>query len=104
VTFIHEGGHNRRVVDRQFGCSLSVATNAGGETYHSGWIDIAGSCLECGVCWVDGLWTLLLTLIKSVAARIVLLGSGVLFALTMIYGLFKPLFSGFARWEYRLRW
>src|SRR5258705_8794734 len=39
--------------------------------------------------------SLLLILIrKAIAARIVLLGSAVLvFALTMIYGLFKPLFS-----------
>ena len=40
---------------------------------------------------------LLILIRKSVAARFVLLGSGILvFGLTMIYGLFKPLFSGVA--------
>ena len=97
VTFIHEGGHaiaallTGNTVD-----SLSVSMNASGETYTTkGGLISQFFISSAGYIGSMAFGALLLVLIrKAVAARIVLLGSGLLiFALTMIFGLFKPLFS-----------
>jgi hypothetical protein len=100
VTFIHEGGHAiAALLTGNSVSSLSVATNSSGETYSTqGGIISQILISSAGYVGSMAFGALLLTLIrKSVAARIVLLGSGILvFALTMIYGLFKPLFSGVA--------
>ncbi len=97
VTFIHEGGHalaallTGNTVDY-----LNVAPNASGETYstHGGLLSQI-FISSAGYLGAMAYGALLLALIrKAVAARIVLLASGVfIFALTMIYGLFKPLYS-----------
>lgn len=102
VTFIHEGGHAiAALLTGNTVASLSVATNASGETYttHGGLISqflISSS----GYIGSMAFGALLLVLIrKAIAARIVLLGSAVfIFGLTMIFGLFKPLFS-FTSWS-----
>src|SRR4030095_16794722 len=100
VTFIHEGGHAiAALLTGNSVSSLSVATNASGEAYSTqGGLISQVLVSSAGYVGSMAFGALLLILIrKSVAARIVLLGSGLLvFALTMIYGLFKPLFSGFA--------
>ena len=94
VTFIHEGGHAlAALLTGNSVASLSVATNASGETYttHGGVIsDLFIS--SAGYLGSMAFGALLLVLIrKAVAARIVLLCCGVfIFALTMIYGLIKP--------------
>lgn len=97
VTFIHEGGHamaallTGNTVDY-----LNVAPNASGETYstHGGLLSQI-FISSAGYLSAMGFGALLLVLIrKTVAARIVLLASAILiFGLTMIYGLFKPLYS-----------
>lgn len=97
VTFIHEGGHaiaallTGNTVDY-----LNVAPNASGETYstHGGLLSQI-FISSAGYLGAMGFGALLLVLIrKAIAARIVLLSSAVLiFGLTMIYGLFKPLYS-----------
>jgi hypothetical protein len=100
VTFIHEGGHAlAALVTGNSVESLSIATNASGETYttqggrfsqmlvsSAGYI---GSMIY-GV-------VLLVTIRKAVAARVVLIASAALiFLLTIIYGVFKPVVSGAA--------
>lgn len=98
VTFIHEGGHAlAALVTGNSVQSLSVATNASGEVYSTtgGLLSqvLVSSAGYVGTMAFGGL--LLVLIRKSVAARLVLLGSGIfVFALTLIYGLFKPLFSG----------
>lgn len=97
VTFIHEGGHafaallTGNTVDY-----LNVAPNASGETYstHGGLLSQI-FISSAGYLGAMGFGALLLILIrKAIAARIVLLASGLLiFGLTLIYGLFKPLYS-----------
>ena len=97
VTFIHEGGHalaallTGNTVDY-----LNVSPNASGEVYstHGGLLSQI-FISSAGYLGAMGFGALLLVLIrKAVAARIVLLSSAVLiFGLTMIYGLFKPLYS-----------
>jgi hypothetical protein len=98
VTFIHEGGHAlAALLTGNSVASLSIATNASGETYTS-----QGSALSqmfvasAGYLGSMAFGALLLVLIrKAVAARIVLLGSAALvFALTVIYGLIKPAMTG----------
>jgi hypothetical protein len=97
VTFIHEGGHAlAALLTGNSVASLSVAMNGEGETYttHGGLISnvlIASS----GYLGSMIFGALLLVLIrKAVAARIVLLSCAVLvFGLTMIFGLFKPMFA-----------
>ena len=100
VTFIHEGGHAiAALLTGNSVNSLSVATNSSGETYTTqGGLFSQLLISSAGYISSMAFGALLLILIrKSVAARLVLVGSAVLiFALTMIYGLFKPLFSGFA--------
>ena len=98
VTFIHEGGHAlAALLTGNSVASLSVAMNASGETYTTqgglfSQIFIASS----GYLGAMAFGALLLALIRrAFAARIVLLSSAALvFGLTMIFGLIKPLYSG----------
>lgn len=100
VTFIHEGGHAiAALLTGNSVESLSVATNASGETYTS----TGGTISQIFVASAGYLSSMaygavLLVLIRrSLAARAVLIGSAVVvLALTLIYGLFKPLTSGLA--------
>jgi hypothetical protein len=96
VTFIHEGGHAlAALLTGNSVASLSVATNASGETYTTQGGLISDLFISsAGYLGSMAFGALLLILIrKAVAARIVLLGSGLfIFALTMIYGLIKPVF------------
>src|SRR6476620_3400344 len=100
VTFIHEGGHAiAALLTGNSVSSLSVATNTSGETYTTqGGLISQVLISSAGYVGSMAFGALLLILIrKSVQARIVLLGSGVLvLALTIIYGLFKPLYSSVA--------
>jgi len=102
VTFIHEGGHAiAALLTGNTVESLSVAMNASGETYTTqGGLFSQFLISSAGYIGSMAFGALLLVLIrKAVAARLVLLGSAVLiFALTMIYGLFKPVLSG-ANWS-----
>ena len=97
VTFIHEGGHAlAALVTGNSVASLSVATNASGETYTTqGGLISQVFISSAGYLGAMAFGGLLLVLIrKAVAARIVLLSCVIfVFALTMIYGLFKPIFS-----------
>jgi hypothetical protein len=96
VTFIHEGGHAlAALLTGNSVESLSVAMNASGETYTSKGGMISQLLVSsAGYLGSMAFGALLLVLIrKAIAARIVLLGSAVfIFALTLIYGFFKPLF------------
>jgi hypothetical protein len=96
VTFIHEGGHAlAALLTGNSVASLSVATNASGETYTSqGGLISQVFISSAGYLGSMVFGALLLILIrKAVSARYVLLGCGILiFGLTMIYGLFKPIF------------
>ena len=96
VTFIHEGGHAiAALLTGNSVQSLSVAMNASGETYTTqGGLFSQVFISSAGYLGTMLFGALLLILIrKSVAARLVLLGSAIfVFTLTMIYGLFKPLF------------
>lgn len=102
VTFIHEGGHAiAALLTGNSVVSLSVATNASGETYTTeGGLFSQVLISSAGYVGSMAFGALLLILIrKAIAARIVLLGSGILiFALTLIYGLIKPAFS-LASWS-----
>jgi peptidase M50B-like protein len=97
VTFIHEGGHAlAALLTGNSVASLSVAMNGSGETYttQGGLISqvIVSSAGYLGSMAFGGL--LLVLIRKAIAARLMLLGSAIfVFTLTMIYGLFKPLFS-----------
>jgi hypothetical protein len=97
VTFIHEGGHAiAALLTGNSVASLSVATNASGETYttQGGLISqmFISSAGYLGAMAFGGL--LLILIRKAFAARLVLLGSAILvFTLTMIFGLLKPLFT-----------
>jgi hypothetical protein len=96
VTFIHEGGHAlAALLTGNSVASLSVATNASGETYTSqGGLISQMLISSAGYLGSMAFGALLLVLIrKAVAARIVLLCCGIfIFGLTMIFGLVKPLF------------
>lgn len=102
VTFIHEGGHAiAALLTGNSVESLSVATNASGETYTTqGGLISQLFISSAGYLGSMAFGALLLVLIrKSIAARVVLYGSAVLvFGLTLIYGLFKPLVS-FGTWS-----
>jgi len=97
VTFIHEGGHAiaALLTGNSVG-SLSVAMNASGETYttHGGLIS---QTLVSSAGYIGSMayGALLLVLIrKAVAARLVLVGSAaIIFLLTLIYGILKPIVS-----------
>ncbi len=97
VTFIHEGGHAlAALLTGNSVASLSVATNASGETYTTqGGLISQFLISSAGYLGAMAFGALLLVLIrKAIAARIVLLSCGILiFALTMIFGLIKPIFS-----------
>lgn len=97
VTFIHEGGHAlAALLTGNSVESLSIALNASGETYTTQG-GLFSQVLISSAGYVGSMLfgALLLGLIrKAVAARLVLLGSaGLIFALTLIYGLFKPIYS-----------
>jgi hypothetical protein len=98
VTFIHEGGHAiAALLTGNSVESLSIATNASGETYTSqGGAFSQMFVASAGYLGSMAFGAFLLVLIrKAVAARVVLLGSATLvFALTLIYGLIKPAMSG----------
>lgn len=98
VTFIHEGGHALAALfTGNSVASLSVALDGSGETYTS-----QGNILSqifvssAGYLGATAYGALLLVMIRrSVASRIVLIGSAVfILGLTLIFGLFKPIFSG----------
>src|SRR5712691_9626763 len=97
VTFIHEGGHAiAALLTGNSVQSLSIATNASGETYTSEGGAISQMFVaSAGYIGSMAYGALLLVLIrKAVAARVVLIGSAALvLALTLIYGLFKPVVS-----------
>src|SRR5829696_1782230 len=90
VTFIHEGGHAlAALLTGNSVASLSVATNASGETYTTqGGLISQVFISSAGYLGSMAFGALLLILIrKAVAARIVLLACGIyVFALTMIFG------------------
>lgn len=96
VTFIHEGGHAlAALLTGNSVASLSVATNASGETYTTeGGLFSQVFISSAGYLGSMAFGALLLILIrKAVAARIVLLSCAIyIFALTMIFGLIKPIF------------
>ncbi|HEV7799322.1 MAG TPA: M50 family metallopeptidase [Pyrinomonadaceae bacterium] len=100
VTFIHEGGHAiAALLTGNSVASLSIATNASGETYTTQGGTISQMFIaSAGYLGSMAFGALLLVLIrKAVAARVVLIGSAALvFALTLIYGLIKPIVSGAA--------
>jgi len=88
VTFIHEGGHAlAALVTGNSVASLSVAMNASGETYTSqGGFFSQILVASAGYLGSMAFGALLLVLIRrSVAARVVLIGSAaIVFALTLI--------------------
>lgn len=100
VTFIHEGGHAlAAILTGNSVESLSIATNASGETYttQGGAISqmFVSSAGYLGSMTFGAL--LLVSIRKAIAARVVLLGSAALvFALTLFYGLIKPVMAGLA--------
>src|SRR5437868_10077352 len=98
VTFIHEGGHAiAALVTGNSVQSLSVAKNGSGETYTTqGGMFSQMLVSSAGYLGAMTYGALLLVLIRrSVAARLVLVGSAVVvFALTMIFGVIKPLVAG----------
>lgn len=97
VTFIHEGGHAiAALLTGNSVASLSVAMNASGETYTTkGGLVSQFLVASAGYVGSMAFGALLLLLIrKAIAARIVLLGSGgLILALTLIFGILKPIIS-----------
>src|SRR3989441_4768869 len=98
VTFIHEGGHAiAALLTGNSVQSLSIAMNGSGETYTTqGGMFSQMLVSSAGYLGAMTYGALLLVMIRrAVAARVVLLASGVLiFGLTMIFGLFKPIVAG----------
>ena len=98
VTFIHEGGHAiAALLTGNSVESLSIATNASGETYTTGGGRFSQVFVSsAGYLGSMAFGAFLLVLIrKAIAARVVLIGSATLIlALTLIYGLIKPAMSG----------
>ncbi|MGZ8843725.1 MAG: M50 family metallopeptidase [Pyrinomonadaceae bacterium] len=98
VTFIHEGGHAiAALLTGNSVQSLSVAMNGSGETYTTqGGIFSQMVVSSAGYLGAMTYGALLLTLIRrSVAARIVLVGSSaIVLALTTIFGVVKPILAG----------
>jgi|ERR1043166_1853838 hypothetical protein len=98
VTFIHEGGHAiAALLTGNSVESLSIATNASGETYTTQ----GGTLSQMFVSSAGYLGsiafgaTLLVLIRKAIAARVVLIGSAALIlTLTVVYGLIKPAMSG----------
>ena len=103
VTFIHEGGHAlAALLTGNSVESLSVEMNASGATHVAGSEGLVSSIFisSAGYLGAMAFGALLLVLIrKTIAARLVLLGSAVLvFGLTIIFGLIVPVFS-FNAWS-----
>jgi peptidase M50B-like protein len=100
VTFIHEGGHAiAALLTGNSVESLSIATNASGETYTSqGGTFSQVLVASAGYLGAMTYGALLLVLIRrAIAARIVLIGSAaIVLALTLFFGFLKPIFSGVA--------
>jgi hypothetical protein len=98
VTFIHEGGHAiAALVTGNSVQSLSVAMNGSGETYTTqGGLFSQMLVSSAGYIGAMTYGALLLVLIRrSIAARLVLVGSAaVVFALTTIFGVVKPVMAG----------
>lgn len=98
VTFIHEGGHAiAALLTGNSVMSLNVAMSGSGETYTTqGGLFSQIFVSSAGYLGATAFGALLLVLIRrAVAARLVLLGSSILIlALTIIYSIFKPLWSG----------
>src|SRR5436190_3013011 len=98
VTFIHEGGHALAALATGNSVqSLSVAMNGSGETYTTqGGVFSQMIVSSAGYLAAMTYGALLLVLIRrSVAARLVLVGSAaVVFALTTIFGVVKPVMAG----------
>ena len=98
VTFIHEGGHAiAALLTGNSVQSLSVAMNASGETYTTQGGTFAQMFVaSAGYLGAMTFGALLLVLIRhAVKARVILLGSSLLIlALTIIFGLIKPLVAG----------
>ncbi len=100
VTFIHEGGHAlAALVTGNTVESLSIATNASGETYTTEG-GLFSQMLVSSAGYIGSMLygvTLLVMIRRAVTARVVLIASAVLiFLLTIIYGVFKPVASGAA--------
>ena len=98
VTFVHEGGHAvAALVTGNSVQSLSVAMNGSGETYTTqGGVFSRMLIASAGYLGSMAFGALLLVLIReAVAARIVLAGSAFsVFALTLVFGLVKPIVAG----------
>jgi hypothetical protein len=98
VTFIHEGGHAiAALLTGNSVQSLSVAMNASGETYTTqGGTLTQMFVASAGYLGAMTFGALLLVLIRrGVRARLILAGSSLLIlALTIIFGLVKPLVAG----------
>jgi hypothetical protein len=98
VTFVHEGGHAvAALLTGNSVQSLSVAMNGSGETYTTqGGLFSQMLIASAGYLGSMAFGALLLVLIReAVAARIVLAGSALLvFGLTLIFGLIKPIVAG----------
>lgn len=100
VTFIHEGGHAlAALVTGNSVESLSIATNASGETYTTQG-GLFSQMLVSSAGYIGSMIygvALLITIRKAVAARVVLIASAAfVFLLTMVYGVYKPVVSGAA--------
>jgi hypothetical protein len=100
VTFIHEGGHAlAALVTGNSVESLSIATNASGETYTTQG-GLFSQMLVSSAGYIGSMIygvALLVMIRKAVAARVVLIASAALvFLLTIIYGVYKPVVSGAA--------
>jgi hypothetical protein len=98
VTFIHEGGHAlAALLTGNSVQSLSVAMNAGGETYTTqGGMFSQMFVSSAGYLGAMSFGALLLVLIRrALAARIVLAGSALLILiLTTVFGFIKPIIAG----------
>jgi hypothetical protein len=100
VTFIHEGGHAfAALVTGNSVESLSIATNASGETYTTQG-GMFSQMLVSSAGYIGSMIygvALLVMIRRAIAARVVLIASAALiFLLTIIYGVYKPVVSGAA--------
>jgi hypothetical protein len=97
VTFIHEGGHAiAALLTGNSVQSLSVAMNGSGETYTTQGGTISRMLVSsAGYLGAMTYGAFLLVLIRrAVAARVVLfVSAGIVFVLTMVFGVFKPLIA-----------
>src|SRR5882724_4757477 len=97
VTFIHEGGHAlAALLTGNSVASVSVAMDGSGLTYHSvGGVPAQMFISSAGYLGAMTFGALLLVLIRrSVAARVVLIGSAAIIGtLTLVFGLIKPVIT-----------